>query len=132
LENFDFSLKAVQMLKYPVIPGEKPEDRLLRLRRESKQRRRRENPDKAKEDWLKYKHGMTIVEWRTILETQENVCAVCQEAVPSNVDHDHKTGKRRGLLCWPCNVAVGHLKDDPQRAIRLANYLETWNSRTND
>lgn len=58
-----------------------------------------------------------------MLAKQNGVCAVCREVPPTNVDHDHKTGRKRGLLCWPCNVAVGQLKDDPDRAIRLAQYL---------
>ncbi len=38
-------------------------------------------------------------------------------------DHCHKTGDSRGLLCWSCNVALGHLLDDPARARGLATYL---------
>jgi hypothetical protein len=39
------------------------------------------------------------------------------------VDHDHQTGAVRGLLCHGCNTAAGHLSDDPERAVRLAEYL---------
>jgi hypothetical protein len=40
------------------------------------------------------------------------------------VDHDHKTGKVRGILCHKCNIALGLIGDDPARARALANYLE--------
>ncbi len=39
------------------------------------------------------------------------------------VDHDHETGKVRGLLCHHCNVALGHLQDDPNTIKALLDYL---------
>lgn len=39
-------------------------------------------------------------------------------------DHNHKTGKFRGWLCGNCNRTLGHLRDDPNMAIRIARYLE--------
>lgn len=39
------------------------------------------------------------------------------------VDHNHKTGEVRGMLCGPCNRAVGLLKDDPERMAALIHYL---------
>lgn len=40
-----------------------------------------------------------------------------------HVDHNHTTKKFRGLLCFACNVALGNLKDDPQRVLKLYQYL---------
>jgi hypothetical protein len=40
------------------------------------------------------------------------------------VDHNHETGKIRGLLCHHCNLAVGWIRDDPDRALRAAEYLQ--------
>ena len=44
-----------------------------------------------------------------------------------HVDHDHETGKIRGLLCHACNIVLGLVKDDPDRLRLLANYLEVSN-----
>jgi len=60
---------------------------------------------------------------------QGGKCAACGNNIAGNkakmmcVDHDHVTGKIRGLLCRSCNIAAGSLKDDPERAILLAEYL---------
>lgn len=43
-----------------------------------------------------------------------------------HIDHDHKTGKVRGLLCVNCNVALGHAKDSPTRLGQLIAYLKSY------
>jgi hypothetical protein len=58
---------------------------------------------------------------------QDHLCGVCQkpstDGRPLSVDHDHMNGKIRGLLCRNCNVAAGLIKDDPDLAYRLAEWL---------
>ena len=51
-------------------------------------------------------------------------CEACGAPGPLNMDHDHETGKGRGWLCHHCNLALGHVKDSPQRLRQLAKYLE--------
>lgn len=59
-------------------------------------------------------------------------CAIC-DTVPRgerrldvlHLDHDHKTGQFRGWLCRACNLAIGHLKDDPLLCERAAAYLKS-------
>lgn len=66
----------------------------------------------------------TIEDMRRI---QGGVCAICEEGPPEWVDHDHRTGLVRGLLCKPCNWALGHLRDDPgilRRALLYISYYE--------
>lgn len=58
---------------------------------------------------------------------QNGVCATCS-VVPIEgrklvVDHDHRTGKVRGLLCQPCNISLGAAKDKPDVLRSLADYL---------
>lgn len=74
---------------------------------------------------LRYLYGMSPEEYQSFLNFQGGTCAVCHE-VPDHrlsVDHDHKTGKVRGLLCKPCNLAIGALGDSYEGVMRAANYL---------
>ncbi len=59
-------------------------------------------------------YGLTKDEYEERLNRQGGVCAICKEKSKGNlaVDHDHKTGKIRGLLCKLCNSALGFLRDD--------------------
>ena len=63
---------------------------------------------------------------------QAGLCAVCGNPEPPHrrsamlsVDHDHITGKVRGLLCSNCNFALGHVKDSIEILAALIKYLET-------
>lgn len=56
--------------------------------------------------WLQYR--LTDATFQQLLEAQGGRCAICTEALnPPYVDHDHKTGIVRGLLCFGCNTALG-------------------------
>lgn len=76
---------------------------------------------------LKRKFGMTIAEYDSLLESQGGACAICKKPCPTGrrlaVDHDHKTGAVRGLLCHSCNLGIGKLGDDPERLLAAAKYL---------
>lgn len=74
---------------------------------------------------LKYRYGMTEEEWDQMLEVQQGLCAICGKDPGDRlcVDHDHKTGKVRGLLCRGCNAALGKFYDDPDVVMRAASYL---------
>lgn len=54
---------------------------------------------------------------------QGGVCAICREAKAEHVDHDHSTGKVRGLLCFNCNGALGQFRDRTDLMIRAVGYL---------
>jgi|694.fasta_scaffold119457_6 hypothetical protein len=59
---------------------------------------------------------------------QHNRCLICGRKPrkrPLAVDHDHKTGKIRGLLCGTCNTGMGHLQDSPELLEKAAAYLRT-------
>lgn len=64
-----------------------------------------------------------------MLEAQDGGCAICGRP-PKNqrlsVDHDHKTGLVRGLLCWTCNHRVlGNVRDNVELLMKAAAYLTT-------
>lgn len=56
-------------------------------------------------------------------EKQENRCAICRNPAKLCIDHCHKTSKVRGLLCHPCNVSLGLMKDSFSNLIRAADYI---------
>jgi hypothetical protein len=74
--------------------------------------------------WLKYR--LLESEYEVILRYQGGVCAGCGEPPRKTrlaVDHSHKTGQVRGLLCWLCNRAIGILRDKAETAAKLGAYL---------
>jgi len=84
---------------------------------------------------LKKKFGLTLDVYEAILEHQGGVCAICGKAEtminsgskrlqPLAVDHCHKTGRVRGLLCAKCNHALGNFDDSTALLRRAIKYLE--------
>lgn len=73
-------------------------------------------------------YGITKEQYGALYEAQGGVCYICQRATGRtrklSVDHDHKTGWVRGLLCRVCNNVLGHLRDDQYTALRLFKYLQ--------
>lgn len=74
-------------------------------------------------------YGLADGDYQKIYEFQGGRCFLCRRATGASrrlsVDHDHKTGKVRGLLCRPCNDVVGLLRDDPEAFERGMNYLNS-------
>lgn len=77
---------------------------------------------------LKHKYGLTAEEWDMLYDVQLGRCAICliplAETKP-HVDHDHATGRVRGILCKLCNPGIGFFQDDPALLMRAAQYLST-------
>lgn len=76
---------------------------------------------------LKTRYGITIAQYDALAEAQGGGCALCGKACTTGkrlaVDHDHATGRVRGLLCRKCNRGLGHFDDDPAALRRAADYL---------
>lgn len=80
------------------------------------------DPIYNKNSFLKSTYGITLAEYEALLESQNGVCAICggKEKRKSryggvcrlHVDHDHKSGKVRGLLCQQCNNGIGHFREN--------------------
>jgi Recombination endonuclease VII len=84
---------------------------------------------KTRNQHIKSIYGMSVAEWNAKLVEQGGKCAVCYTEEPGgrgqfHTDHDHVTGKVRGLLCTRCNVALGMVNDDTWLLRRLAEYVE--------
>ena len=70
------------------------------------------------------RYGITIEQKQKMIEAQSGLCLICQKRPAKHVDHCHKTGKVRGILCFTCNRGLGKFEDDP-RLIELAiEYLD--------
>ena len=83
---------------------------------------------------LDKKYGITLEEYHTLLSNQNGKCAIClgenkvkyknEKETFFCVDHCHKTGKIRGLLCVQCNAALGQFKEDLGNLNRAINYIK--------
>lgn len=90
-------------------------------------------PEKALNTELKARYGIGLDAYTELLTAQNGVCAICNrpetqrirgKVIRLAVDHCHKTGKVRGLLCSSCNMALGQINEDPAVLIGMLRYLE--------
>jgi hypothetical protein len=86
---------------------------------------------KRKDQHIKYAYGITSEEYDQIFLEQDGKCKICgihQNELKRNlaVDHNHMTGKVRGLLCTKCNTVLGLVNDDPVLLIKAEEYLESF------
>ena len=94
-----------------------------------------DNPEKWKATQRQSRHGISDSMYQRLISYQMFRCGICREVWnPSSkrfaIDHDHKTGKTRGLLCVRCNVGLGYMRDNPEILRSAIEYLEQW-SRLN-
>ena len=79
--------------------------------------------------YLKRKYGISYQDYEDILHQQGGGCAICGETKPFkgkrflNVDHCHSTKQVRGILCQPCNTALGKFKDSTDLLTKAITYL---------
>ena len=94
------------------------------------------HPEQRRRWALKKNYDLTPEQWASIFEAQGRCCAICKTPIPNGnkrkdgtatwaTDHDHKTGKVRGILCNNCNHGLGNFKDN-KTLLRLATeYLDS-------
>jgi hypothetical protein len=92
-----------------------------RYRAANRERIQRQNRDRH----LSKKYGIDSEGFELLVRAQMNLCAICLRYFGKrlHVDHDHRSGQIRGLLCGKCNKAIGLLDDHPQLAESAAKYL---------
>lgn len=80
------------------------------------------------------KYGCTPEQYGNLLERQGGVCAICKGIVTRSlcVDHNHKTGRIRGLLCDRCNPGLGYFLDDPALLAAAIRYLNNCDALDTD
>lgn len=80
------------------------------------------------------RYGITYDEKELILTEQNHLCAICgkrlKDSINSYVDHDHKTGKIRGILCNNCNSVLGFSNDDKSILFWAIEYLEKFEDKS--
>jgi hypothetical protein len=116
--------------------------------RQSARRYREANPELVREQYNKWReanleqvrtyekrrhfkrcYGITVEQRDAMIAAQDNKCAACRSDDPGHkrgwvVDHCHKAGDVRAVLCHPCNVSLGMMKEDAARLRALADYAD--------
>ena len=88
---------------------------------------RKMNPGKVTVGNLRCRYNLTTEEAECLLvKRHEGVCAICgiTRSKLLVVDHNHATGKVRGVLCKQCNLGLGHFEDNPDRLRKAADYID--------
>ena len=92
------------------------------------------NPEKSRNNALKYNHGITLKQYQKLWDAQRGLCAICggPETIIDartkqlrwlSVDHNHETGKVRALLCANCNTTLGLVMENPEILQKAIDYL---------
>lgn len=106
--------------------------RILAYRKEYKQQYKLKYPEKhhtaTRNRGLRNNFGINLQQYMEILAKQNRQCLICSITPEQNgkdlaVDHNHTTGKIRGLLCAGCNVGIGYFKDSPELLQKAIGYL---------
>ena len=90
--------------------------------------------ERQRQNKLKKRYGITAQQYDEMYAAQSGCCAICgkhqtQLKKSLAVDHDHKTGQVRGLLCFDCNTGIGKLQDDEQLILNAARYIRAASDR---
>jgi hypothetical protein len=96
---------------------------------DARRQRRRSTPEFKDGQYFRKilkQHGMTRGDYEELLAKQDGVCAICLSLPKTRlcIDHDHRTGRVRGLLCKRCNSVLGYVDDGPTLLRRMVRYLE--------
>lgn len=86
------------------------------------------DPANVRKGNLAKKYGITQEDYNRMLAEQDGCCKICRSSDPVGVksfavDHDHVTGKVRGLLCHRCNPGLGYFQDNPELLRKAIDYL---------
>ena len=88
---------------------------------------RQEHPGITRRWTLKYRYNLSLEQVDELLIKQDHKCLICENHLKEAqrcVDHDHKTGKVRGILCQSCNRILGACGDDPNLLNNAIAYLK--------
>lgn len=106
-------------------------DREKQIKRMSNPEIRKGHIERLRNNHLIKSYGITIADKQKMIAKQGHQCALCSKIVDLVIDHDHKTGKIRALLCQPCNKLLGCAFDDICILEKAITYLKEHNLLTN-
>lgn len=100
---------------------------------EAQRRLRASRPNYHRANNLKQRYGISIDEYQTLLTSQNSTCPICKVEISDTleykrqrtvvVDHNHDTGEVRGILCWSCNLVLGHARESTDILYKAIVYL---------
>ena len=76
-----------------------------------------------REGHLRHLYGIGLKDYEALVDSQNNLCAICGLDDKLYVDHNHSEGHVRGLLCQNCNVVIGCAKESIETLLRAAEYI---------
>lgn len=106
----------------------------LRNKEKENERHRRVPKSKMREYWLNCEYGKgAAAHYKQRVEIQKGLCDACGGLMVETprFDHNHKTGKFRGLLHDECNKTLGIMRENKKHLIALADYLDRWEREHN-
>lgn len=77
---------------------------------------------------LRRRYGLTVEQYNEMVITQHGVCWICYIKKPLFIDHNHTSGRVRGLLCDECNKGLGHFRENKDHLLAAIHYLEKYES----
>jgi hypothetical protein len=104
-------------------------DRVRKTNRKAEAKRRASDPKRNYRWRISKFYGLTEEDVSALHIVQNGKCAICRALMdPPHIDHDHSTGKVRGLLCAGCNFGLGHFKDSIDNLRSAITYLGHQNT----
>jgi hypothetical protein len=104
----------------------------LEKSKESNRLWRIKNKEKVWQKGIMVRYNLSLETYESMFRSQNGCCKICSKQNLDGkrlfVDHDHKTGTVRGLLCHHCNAGMGHFFDNPDLIERVIKYLNESNS----
>jgi hypothetical protein len=81
------------------------------------------NREKCRVIFRKHRYKISDVDYQKMKSDSAGLCAICSSSEKLFIDHDHITGKIRGLLCRTCNLGLGHMRDSALNLRKSIDYL---------
>lgn len=86
------------------------------------------NPERRRANHRKYRYGIDAETVQARLRAQDGMCKICGCKPATDLDHNHKTGQVRSLLCGDCNRGLGLFRENPDVLRSAVAYLAVWES----